>query len=100
MLNDSVSRSRRITYSITQFKDTDTGRFFYGITPEVSGTDWLFNTMLIGYDREGKKVHEFINSRNFYAPRGGTSMPLRPIGAICTWPNTSLDDSRMVLFTG
>lgn len=70
VLNDSVSRSRRITYSITQFKDTDTGRFFYGITPGVSGTNWLFNTMLIGYDREGKKVHEFINSRNFYAPRG------------------------------
>ena len=62
--------NRHITYSIEQLKDTDTGRFFYSVTPGLSHSDCLFETMLIGYDKEGKKVQEFINSKNFYAPHG------------------------------
>ena len=27
-------------------------------------------SLLIGYDKEGKKVQEFINSKNFYTPHG------------------------------
>lgn len=62
--------NRRIAYLITQFKDTDTGRYFYGVEPGLAHSDIFFDCFLIGYDRTGKKVKEFVDSKNYYAPHG------------------------------
>lgn len=57
--------SRHITYIIEQLKDIDTGRFFYSVTPGLTHSDWLFETMLIGYDKEGEKGPGICQQQEF-----------------------------------
>ena len=62
--------NRRIAYLITQFKDTDTGRYFYGVEPGLAHSDIFLDCFLMGCVQSGKKVKEFVDSKNYYAPQG------------------------------
>jgi len=64
-------------YTVQQLKDTTTGRYYYAIECWFA-MDATYRAYLIGYDPEGKKMVEYINSRTM-VPKDHRDMDLMVI---------------------
>lgn len=51
-------------YMVKQFKDTDTNRYYYGITCFFT-MDATYHAYLVGYDKNGTKAEQYIDSDDF-----------------------------------
>lgn len=51
-------------FSIFQYEDLDSERYFYGVACWDS-MDTVYRNYLLGLDKDGKKMNEYINSDHF-----------------------------------
>ena len=51
-------------FSISQYEDLDSERYFYGVACWDS-MDTVYRNYLLGLDKDGKKMNEYINSDHF-----------------------------------
>jgi hypothetical protein len=69
-VTDNLDGRSYMAYELKQYRSINTGHYYYSIDCMYARKS-SYRSYLIGYDTDYKKMHQYINSRNFTQPKYG-----------------------------